>query len=133
MAAKRKKVRLSSGEMELMSMLWQEGPLSLSAAHRAFEGYGSPIGYPTMQTRLNRLVEKGLATKSDERPARYKAAISPERAAAGHLEQLLDTITCTSVAPLVCQLISERPLTQTEIAELRELLAEAEKSAESTE
>ena len=57
--------KLSSGEMELMSMLWEHGSLALSEAH---EKLGRPIGYTTMQTRLNRLVEKGLAKRSKHRP-----------------------------------------------------------------
>jgi len=121
MGKKREAVRLSAGEMELMNMLWQEGPVTIADAHQ--------VGYPTMQTRLNRLVDKGLATRSEERPARYKATVTVDQVAAGHLDQMLDRLTGTSVAPLVCHLISERPLTQQEISEVRELLSEAEGKA----
>ncbi len=129
MSRKRNRVRLSAGEMELMSLLWAEGPVTLAEAHRGFDGYGRPVSYPTMQTRLNRLVDKKLAARSDDRPARYEAVISQEEAAAGHLDQMLEKLTCESVAPLVSQLISERPLTSEEITELKKLLSRAERSA----
>jgi len=129
MGKKREAVRLSAGEMELMNMLWQEGPVTIAEAHQAFAKYAHQVGYPTMQTRLNRLVDKGLATRSEERPARYKSTVTVDQVAAGHLDQMLDKLTGTSVAPLVCHLISERPLTRQEIEEVKELLSEAEGKA----
>ena len=51
MNKRKKAVRLSSGEMELMKMLWEKGPLTLAEAHETFSEYGNPIAYPTMQTR----------------------------------------------------------------------------------
>ena len=108
--------------MELVSMLWERGPVTIAEAHRAFDNYGCPVGYPTMQTRLNRLVAKGWAKRSEDRPARYRAAISPEQVTVGHVNQLLDKLVGASVVPIVCHLISERPLKPTEIEELRKLL-----------
>ena len=37
-------------------------------------------------------VDKGLASRSDDRPARYAAVISQEEAAAGHLDQMLENL-----------------------------------------
>lgn len=110
-----------------MAMLWEAGPLTLAKAHELFSNYGPPIAYPTMQTRLLRLVDKGLVARSKDRPACYKAAVSAEQVGAQHVEQLADTVSRASVAPLVAHLISERPLTPEEIRELRRLLAKAER------
>jgi BlaI family transcriptional regulator, penicillinase repressor len=125
---RRAKVRPSGGEMAILQMLWQEGPLSLAEAHQGFAHYGRPVGYPTMQTRLNRLVKKKWLRRSDDRPARYAAAITPDEAAAGHLDQWLRVARQAQVAPLVAQLLSENSLTAEEIHELQRLLSEAEKS-----
>ena len=129
MGKRRNTVRLSAGEMDLMNVLWQEGPVTIAEAHRAFGKSGRAIGYPTMQTRLNRLVAKGLATRSGRRPARYEPAVTVDQVTAGHLDQLLDKLAGATVAPLVCHLISERPLTEREIRQLRELLDQAQRSA----
>ena len=59
--ARRRLPRLSVGEMEILSMLWEHGPVSLSEGHAAL---GQKIGYTTTQTRLNRLVDKGLVRRS---------------------------------------------------------------------
>jgi BlaI family transcriptional regulator, penicillinase repressor len=124
---KTKVIRLSAGEMEIMAMLWKEGPLPLGAAHQAFARYGRAVSYPTMQTRLNRMVEKGLVTRSDERPALYAAAVSAERVGRGHVSQLLERIGRDQAVPLVAHLISENLLTSSEIEDLQRLLAQAEK------
>src|SRR5690606_6464220 len=87
MAKRRKPPRLSAGEMEIMQMLWNSGPVTLSAAQAAL---GREIGYTTIQTRLNRLVEKKLVHRTAERPAQYSAAIEPAEVSAGHLDLLVE-------------------------------------------
>ena len=124
MAKKKMKQKLSPGEMEIMSLLWEHGEVSLSEAQRLL---GRPIGYTTMQTRLNRLVNKGLAARSDHRPARYCAIASKEDVSANHLDTLLERVTGGRVVPLVAHLVNDRSLTKSEIAELKKLIRNAEK------
>jgi predicted transcriptional regulator len=128
MAKRPKKLRLASGELELMAMLWREGPLTLSEAHQRFGEYGRPVSYPTMQTRLNRLADKGLLLRSDDRPAVYSAAVAAEEMGAERLDHWLHTTRQETVVPLVAHLIAEHPLSAEEIVELRQLLAAAEAS-----
>ena len=65
---KQKVPRLSPGEFEILSMLWEQGPLTLSEAHGSFDRFGRKVGYTTIQTRLNRLVEKGAVRRSTRLP-----------------------------------------------------------------
>ncbi len=109
-------------------MLWERGPLTLAESHEVFDSYGPPVAYPTMQTRLNRMVDKGILARSDTRPAIYKAVFSPEQTAAGVLKQLFEKLVRGSVAPLMSNLISQRPLTPEEIRDIRALLDRAERS-----
>ena len=123
------KLRLSSGELDLMDLLWREGPLTLAQAHERFTGGASgksrSVGYTTMQTRLNRLVEKGLASKTG-RPAEYSAAIDRQEAQAGHLDQLISKLSGGSVVPLVAQLMQDRQISREELKELKRLIRDAE-------
>ncbi|HVA47740.1 MAG TPA: BlaI/MecI/CopY family transcriptional regulator [Pirellulales bacterium] len=114
--------RLSAAEMELLEMLWREGAVALSQAHRAL---GLPIGYTTVQTRLNRLVKKGLVTRGEERPARYAAAVSRDEVCAGDLKLLVKRFS-GGVVPLVAHLVRQRSLSAAEVDELKQLIAEAE-------
>ncbi|MGO9113061.1 MAG: BlaI/MecI/CopY family transcriptional regulator [Thermoguttaceae bacterium] len=127
MASQKKKFRPAQGELEIMAMLWREGPLTLAEAHERFADYGRPVSYPTMQTRLNRLAAKGMVRRSSDRPACYLAAISAEEVGVEHLDRWLHTTRQETVVPLVAHLISERPLTEQEIVELKRLLDEAER------
>ena len=130
--AKRKssKKRLSSGEMEILAMLWDQGPVTLSQAQ---ESLGRPIGYTTMQTRLNRLVEKQVVRRSKDRPARYEALVSPEDVSANQLDLLLDRVTGGKVVPLVAHLVDDRSLSSEEIDELKRIVKVAEERLEHLE
>ena len=118
--------RLAKGELELLQMLWREGPVALSEAHRAL---GERVGYTTVQTRLNRLVRKRLARRSGERPARYEAAVTADEVGAHDLNLLVERVASGSVVPLVAHLVRDRSLTAEELSELKQLLNEAERKA----
>jgi BlaI family transcriptional regulator, penicillinase repressor len=130
MSKGRKPPRLSAGELEIVQMLWRAGPVTLSEAHTAVD---RPIGYTTVQTRLNRLVDKGVVTRSADRPARYTAAVAPEDVSARHLDLLLERVSDGSVVPLVAHLVRDRALSAAEIAKLKQLIATAEQAGREAE
>ncbi len=116
--------RLAAGEMELLQMLWRERSVTILEAQTAL---GLPIGYTTVQTRLNRLVKKGVAARSSDRPAKYSAAISPADVGQGDLDMLVERVSEGRVAPLVAHLLERHKVSPAEIAELKRLVAAAEK------
>ncbi len=124
MGTSKKSIKLSPGEMEIMSELWQHGSLTIAEAHQSL---GRPIGYTTVQTRLNRLVDKGLVKRSAERPARYSAAVSAASIGAHHLDDLVQRVAGGKVVPLVAHLIQQRALSTHELQELKEIVRRAEK------
>jgi BlaI family transcriptional regulator, penicillinase repressor len=128
MAKKKAMPRLSAGEIEIMAMLWERGSVSLAEAHRAVAA-NRPIGYTTIQTRLNRLVSKGVVGRTCRRPARYEALVPPDAVGARHIDVLLEKIRGFRVVPLVAHLIRDRSLTPAEVAALKELIAEAEEAS----
>lgn len=87
---------------------------------------GRAVGYTTVQTRLNRLVAKGVAQKSKVRPAQYSAAIAPERVSRDDLDSLLHRVTRGRVVPLIAHLVRERRISAEELEEVRRLIEEAE-------
>lgn len=129
MSKRRPPPRLSPGEMEILEMLWREGPVSLSGAQA---GLARKIGYTTIQTRLNRLVDKKLVARSTERPAQYTALVRPEEVSAGHLALLVERTTGGSVVPLIAHLVRDWKLSPEEITELKQLIADAERQSKSS-
>ncbi|MEO2016166.1 MAG: BlaI/MecI/CopY family transcriptional regulator [Fuerstiella sp.] len=119
-------IRPSTGDMELLSLLWEHGPISLSAAH---EQMPEGVAYTTVQTRLNRMVVKGLATreKVGRQPMQYKAAIGPEEINARQLDSLVERVAGGSVLPLVAQLVQKTDFTESELSKLKQLVHEAER------
>jgi predicted transcriptional regulator len=115
--------RLSEGEIEILEMLWRKSAVTIQEAHTAL---GQPIGYTTVQTRLNRLVTKGLVARSKLRPARYSAVVTPAEVRERDLEMLVERVSSGRVVPLVAHLINRKGVTAEEISELKLLITAAE-------
>lgn len=113
---------LSEGEMELLDLLWKLGPSTLTVVHK---NYSRPIGYTTIQTRLNRMVEKGVLSRSSDYPALYEAIVETEVASGSFFEKVAK-ICGGSLAPLIAHLTEKRKLRPDEIAMLKELISKHE-------
>ncbi|MEZ6063548.1 MAG: BlaI/MecI/CopY family transcriptional regulator [Planctomycetaceae bacterium] len=129
--AKRKRkaadIRLGAGELELLDVLWRAGAVTIAEAQAGLE---REQGYTTVQTRLDRLVAKGVAGKSATRPARYSAAVSEQDVTRDDLNVLVRRVTRGRVVPLIAHLVSDRTLTSDEIQQIRALIEEAEARSE---
>ncbi|NOY40228.1 MAG: BlaI/MecI/CopY family transcriptional regulator [Planctomycetes bacterium] len=125
MAKRRKAIpRLAEGELEILQMLWRENAVTILEAQKAL---GLPIGYTTVQTRLNRLAKKGLVKKTTDRPGRYTASVTPEEVHAKDLDTLVERVSGGRVTPLVAHLINHESVSAEEIRELKALIKEAER------
>lgn len=124
MSKRRPYARLAAGELEILQMLWRENSVTILEAQQAL---GLPIGYTTVQTRLNRLVAKRVVKKSAGRPAKYSAAITPAEVRQGDLDVLVDRVSDGRVTPLVAHLLDRGDLTAAELKELKQLVSEAER------
>lgn len=122
--AKKQQNPLAAGELELLQCLWGTAGLSLSECHRAMQEAGRDIGYTTVQTRLERLVEKGLVAKSKQRPAVYSAAIAPDDARSTMVGSLLKKLS--GVVPLFTHLVQDPSVSPADLREMRRLIDEAE-------
>lgn len=114
--------KLSQGELRLMGLLWERGPLTLAEAFQAQPGQ---LGYTTIQTQLNRLVGKGVVSRSRTRPMKYRALIEPRAAGERMLQLLVDSVGGGSVVPLIAQLLSHVSLSADDARELKRLIDKA--------
>lgn len=124
--AKKRPVRFSSGEISILRMLWKQGEATLSEAHRGMESLGHQVGYTTVQTRLERLVQKGAVAKSRSRPAKYSAAVSPEEVSEPLLNLLVERVS--GPVPLVAQLLEDASLTPEDLRKLKRMIGQAEQN-----
>ncbi len=119
-----------SAEIELLRLLWDHPNLTLADAHQAMLNAGATVGYTTVQTRLERLVEKGVVSKSSSRPAGYTALVNPQDVSGPLLDLLRDRVS--GIVPLVAHLLQDSSLTASELKEMKRLVAEAEKRQQAT-
>ena len=115
-------LRLGAGELELLEVLWRLGSVTIAEAQA---GLDREQGYTTVQTRLERLVAKGVAAKSKNRPAKYSAAVSRDEISRDDLKTLVRRVTQGSVVPLIAHLVNDRALTSDEVQQIRDLIAQA--------
>lgn len=119
---------LSAGELEILRMLWERGGLTLSSAHQAMVDAGHDIGYTTVQTRLERLVEKGAVAKSRQRPAEYSAKVNPDDARGSMVDAFLNRVS--GVVPLFAHLVRDPSVSSDDLREMRRMIDEAERRLE---
>ena len=68
---KMKSITLAPGEFELLELFWNKGQMTIAQMHQELLDKGRKLAYPTVQTRLNRLVDKNLVRRSGQYPAVY--------------------------------------------------------------
>ena len=125
-----KPIKLAPGEFELLELFWKNGPMTIAQTHQLLLAKGRTIAYPTVQTRLNRLVDKKIARKNGQYPAIYDAAIEQAKVA-GPYYDLLESFCGGDITPLMLHLADKRDFKPTEIDALRKIIERYEKEEES--
>lgn len=118
---------LSEGEWKIMKLLWDSSPRSLRQITQALE---EETGWarPTIHVMLKRLIAKG-AVRADEtvRVHQYYPEINRRDVAPAETESFLNRVYDGSVGMLFTALTERKSLSDKEIAELRQILDNAEK------
>lgn len=122
-----KQIMLSEGEWKIMKLLWEASPRTLRAITSALEG-DTGWSRPTIHVMLKRLIDKGaVRVDESERINEYYPLISREDVAPGETESFLNRVYDGSVGMLFTALTERKALSDDEIAELRQILDNAEK------
>ncbi len=117
--------QLTPLELEIMKILWEDGPTGVQAVQQRL---GRGDAYTTVQTMLNVLVRKGKAKRTMvERAYRYRAAVSREKAIGQALRDVVDRVFGGSAEALVMSLVDTRQLTPQTLRRLNELIEEERK------
>jgi len=119
--SKNKNVKLAPGELEILELLWSEGPANLARTRLWFHERGRNLAVTTLHTRLNRLVDKGIVRRIAENPALYEAAIRRNEVE-GRYAELITELCGRNWIPLVARLAENRDFTPEEINFLERLL-----------
>jgi predicted transcriptional regulator len=119
----RKPVELGEGELAVMRVLWDDGPLTVRDVMTRLHERGKTVAYTTVMTFLTRLEQKGVVA-SDKRDTAYvyRTKVSRESVSASRIRTLLDQLYDGAAAPMLLQLIENEQFSPEELAKLRKLI-----------
>jgi predicted transcriptional regulator len=114
--------RPTPAELEILRILWAEGPSTVREVHERMER-AHPTGYTTVLKLLQIMAEKGLVSRDETARAHVYAAGAPEHQTQQQLvRDLLDRAFGGSAGNLVMHALSARKTSRQDLARIRELL-----------
>lgn len=114
--------RLGNLQIEIMRVLWSQGPCSVTQVQQALGGRN--LAYTTVATMLRKMEPRGLVTHDcDGRTFIYRAAVPEQEVRQGMAGDLLDRLFSGSLSSLVSHLLSSREVNRKELEELASLIA----------
>jgi len=110
----------SPNELEIMKVLWEEGPLKPSEIE---ERLSQPVKNSALRWQLGALMERGHVRRRKKGKAYYYRATTPRQRAFKKLTRRMAEVFCGgSAVALIGQMIeSEEGLSQEDIRELRRI------------
>jgi predicted transcriptional regulator len=120
---------LADREAELMEVLWDHGPSTVSEVK---ERVPDELAYTTVLTILRTLETKGYVTHDSEGKAhRYSALIERDAARRSALAAMAEKFFKGSTAVLLTHLVADEKLKPADVKRLRTLLAQRGRKAKS--
>jgi BlaI family penicillinase repressor len=126
-ARKKRSSSLTPLELEIMQVLWRNGPGNVQAVQGLLNP-DSDLAYTTVQTMLNILERKGKVKRTLRGKAyEYRAIVSEDKASSHALRDLVDRMFGGSAEQLVMSLIKSRQTDPERIAKLLRQVAAQER------
>lgn len=118
-------------ETIVLQLLWERGDASVPELHKIICETGE-VAYTTVLKRVQRMEEKALIRRisSKDRAHRYRAVYKPQKTRRSLVKRLLKTAFDDSPNALIQHAIGDHKLSPDEIAQIRALLDEVEKSGQ---
>ena len=114
----------TDGELEILRVLWTEGPTSLSVLCDRLREQRE-VATTTVATMLRVMSEKGLVKRQGSgRGAQWSAAVTQKKTAKGMVSKLVDHVFDGSADLLAAHLIEGGQLSAKQLDELRQLIEE---------
>lgn len=119
----RREYDLGEAELEVLKVLWDEGPQTVRDVLNHLHARGRRVAYTTVLTFLTRLEQKRFVRSDKSGQAYvYRPAVSREKVTRSRLKSLVQQLYDGEAAPLVLQLIRSERFSTTEIQELHQLI-----------
>jgi predicted transcriptional regulator len=122
-------VQPTDGELEILRVLWDAGPASLSALCEVLRRERA-VAATTVATMLRVMSDKGLVRREGSgRGATWSAAVSQQKTQRGMVRRLVDRVFDGAADRLVAHLVEGGELSDKQLAELRQLIDSRQKNS----
>jgi BlaI family transcriptional regulator, penicillinase repressor len=112
----------TSGELEILRILWAQGPCTVRQVHEAF-GDERAVGYTSVLKLLQIMTTKGLVRRNEEQRAHVYEAGHAAAAMKRHLAgDMLSKVFGGSASELMMHALEGRATSKQELDDLRRLL-----------
>jgi predicted transcriptional regulator len=122
MVKKRGTPKPTESELELLSILWERGPVTVRDLFEAVN-QGRPVVYTGVLKLLQIMTEKGLVERDErERAHLYRAAVSQQDTEQRFLRELSDKFFSGSAAQLALRALQIEKASDEELEAIRQLI-----------
>ena len=119
----------TEAEMEILAVLWRRGAATVREIHEIISAE-KPSAYTTTLKLLQIMTGKGLVEREEAGRAHvYRAKLKRETTQRKFTEDLLNRVFGGSAAQLVMRVLESKPADAEELAEIRQMIDKAERSA----
>ena len=121
------KAQLTRLELQIMQVLWNNGPSTVQAVQQSLPG--DQLAYTTVQTMLNILQRKGkVKRKLLGKAFEYRPVLSRDKALREAASDMLDRMFGGSVEALLMSLVKSNQLDADQLAKVQKLIERQEQA-----
>lgn len=119
---RRKSEKPTKRELEILAVLWRQGPRTVRQVHEELEAHGRR-GYTGTLKLMQIMAEKGLVKRDEsQRSHTYRAALEQAAAQRGVVRELLDLVFAGSTEQLVLGALEAQEVSPDELKRIRRML-----------
>jgi BlaI family transcriptional regulator, penicillinase repressor len=119
------------GELEILKLLWEQGPLTVREVLEQLNAVGPARAYTSIMSLMNVMADKGLLDRDPEgRAFRYRPTVERSKTLGGLVSDVWQRAFEGSASSLVAHLLNQAQPSADELAEIRRLLAQYEQPEE---
>lgn len=122
-------IRFGPVQLKIMQVLWLREEMSARQITEALQLRGEEMAHSTVQTLLRQLQAKGaVGHRQEGRTFYFRALISEQKTTKRLIRQFLDRLFQGTPGELAAHLVENEQLSKKDLARLRRLIGEKEKS-----
>ncbi|HET7346451.1 MAG TPA: BlaI/MecI/CopY family transcriptional regulator [Acidobacteriaceae bacterium] len=119
--------RPTEAELELLNMLWENGPATVRDLHQAIS-VKRAIGYTSVLKLLQIMTDKGLVEREESGKAHiYRPVGTRQQTQSQMVRDISERVFAGSAAALAMHALSTQPVSDQELDELRRLIEQKRK------